>query len=70
MIQGNSKPTETDVKVEWICNECNAPNFTGSVSEEEIEMELHSCINCGCFEFHKHIIKIDKRTEKALKTFN
>ena len=38
---------------EWICNECNFPNFTGSVSEYEIEQELHACINCGCFEMHK-----------------
>lgn len=37
----------------WICNECNFPNLTLSVSEEEIEQELHNCINCGCFEFHK-----------------
>ena len=38
---------------EWVCNECNFPNLTSSVSEEEIEQELHSCINCGCFEMHK-----------------
>lgn len=36
----------------WVCNECNTPNFTLSVSKEEIEQELHSCINCGGFEFH------------------
>lgn len=36
----------------WICNQCNTPNFTQSVPKEEIEQELHSCINCGCFEFH------------------
>ena len=40
-------------KFEWVCNECNFPNFTSSVSEEEIEQELHACINCGGFEFHK-----------------
>lgn len=38
---------------EWVCNECNFPNFTSSVSEDEIEMELHACISCGCFEMHK-----------------
>lgn len=38
---------------EWVCNECNFPNLTSSVSEDEIEQELHSCINCGCFEMHK-----------------
>jgi len=38
---------------EWVCNECNCPNLTSSVPESEIEMELHSCINCGCFEMHK-----------------
>jgi hypothetical protein len=37
---------------EWVCNECNFPNFTQAVSEEEIEAEMYSCINCGCFEFH------------------
>jgi len=42
---------------EWVCNECNFPNFTGSIPESEIESELHSCINCGCFEFHKRPIK-------------
>lgn len=38
---------------EWVCNECNFPNLTSSVSEDEIEQELHACINCGCFEMHK-----------------
>ena len=38
---------------EWVCNECNYPNFTSSVSDDEIEMELHACINCGGFEMHK-----------------
>jgi len=37
----------------WVCNECNYPNFTSSVSDDEIEQELHACINCGSFEFHK-----------------
>lgn len=41
---------------EWVCNECNAPNFTSSVSEDELELELHSCITCGGFEFHKRLI--------------
>lgn len=36
----------------WVCNECNCPNFTLAVSEEEIKQELHSCINYGGFEFH------------------
>lgn len=39
-------------EAQWVCNECNFPNFTQSVSQEEIEAELHTCINCGCFEFH------------------
>jgi len=38
---------------EWVCNECNFPNLTSSVSEDEIEQELHSCINCGGFEMRK-----------------
>ena len=42
---------------EWVCNECNFPNLTSSVSEDEIEMELHSCINCGCFEMHKRYFR-------------
>jgi len=37
----------------WVCNECNSPNLTSSVSEDEIEQELHACINCGCFEMYK-----------------
>lgn len=45
---------------EWVCNECNFPNFTSSVSEDEIELELHACINCGAFEFHKRPIKPKK----------
>lgn len=42
---------------EWVCNECNTANFTSAVSEEEIELEYHSCITCGAFEFHKRPIK-------------
>lgn len=37
----------------WVCNECDFPNFTDSVSESEIEQELHACIQCGGFEMHK-----------------
>lgn len=47
------KAEETQPDFEWVCNECNYPNFTSSVSEEEIDLELHTCINCGCFEMHK-----------------
>jgi len=42
---------------QWVCNSCNFPNFTESVPEIEIEQELHSCINCGGFEFHLMPIK-------------
>ena len=52
----DAKPVLAEVPkrdFEWVCNECNFPNLTSSVSEEEIEQELHSCINCGCFEMHK-----------------
>lgn len=52
MITGNTKQTEACL---WVCNECNFPNFTGSVSDIDIELELYSCVNCGCFEFHKEI---------------
>jgi hypothetical protein len=48
---------------EWVCNECNLSNFTSSVSEDEIDLELHSCINCGGFEFHKRY-----KTKKPLLT--
>jgi len=27
---------------QWICNECNFPNFTDSVTEEEIQQELYA----------------------------
>ena len=47
-----TKP-EKEKEQKWICNECNTPNFTPSVSEEDIEKEQMGCINCGGFEFHK-----------------
>lgn len=50
-MEEDKKVKKVDKKV-WVCNECNFPNFTQSVSEKEIEMEILSCINCGCFEFH------------------
>lgn len=34
----------------WVCNECNAPNYTGSVSEDDLNWL--ACISCGCDEFH------------------
>lgn len=40
-------------KFEWVCNECNFANLTDSVPQDEIDAELHACINCGCFEMHK-----------------
>ena len=52
---------EVQVKdFEWVCNECNSPNLTSSVSEDEIQQELHSCVNCGCFEFHKRDLSLIK----------
>lgn len=56
LVANDAKPVVAVVRTrdfEWVCNECNFPNLTSSVSEEEIEQELHSCINCGCFEIHK-----------------
>jgi hypothetical protein len=41
------------VEFEWVCNECNFPNFKSSISQYDIENEKLSCINCGGFEFHK-----------------
>ena len=52
----NPKPVLAEVPkrdFEWVCNECNFPNLTSSVSEDEIVDESHSCIKCGCFEMHK-----------------
>lgn len=49
--------TRSSSKKHWVCNECNTPNFTQSVPEEEIELELHSCINCGGFEFHLESVR-------------
>lgn len=45
---------DNTIKIEkvWVCNECNFPNFTDSIPQEEIDAELHSCIHCGGFEFH------------------
>lgn len=36
----------------WVCNECNTPNFTMSVSKDDIEDGKLSCVGCGCVEFH------------------
>lgn len=41
------------ITFEWVCNECNFPNLSNSVSEDELELDLHACINRGCFEMHK-----------------
>jgi hypothetical protein len=40
----------------WVCNECDFPNLTSAVSEEEIESGRHSCVSCGGVEFHKKYI--------------
>ena len=60
VCQPDAKPVLAEVPkrdFEWVCNECNFPNLTSSVSEDEIEQELHSCINCGCFEMHKRYFR-------------
>ena len=36
----------------WVCNQCGFANFTTSIPSHEIEAEMHSCVNCGGFEFH------------------
>lgn len=36
---------------DWICNECNAKEYTSSISEEDI-LKLQ-CSSCGCDEFHR-----------------
>ena len=41
---------------QWVCNECDFPNLTSAVSEEDIEAEIYSCINCGGFKFNKKYI--------------
>ena len=59
-IANGTKPVLAEVPkgdFEWVCNECNFPNLTSSVSEDEIEQELHACINCGCFEMHKRYFR-------------
>jgi len=45
---------KNDASSNWICNECNAESLPGSIPETEIDAEMHSCINCGGFEFHKN----------------
>ena len=37
----------------WVCNECDAPNYSDIISEEDMKNELLSCCDCGSFEFHK-----------------
>lgn len=44
------QPARTDNRV-WVCNECGAREFTGSVSEEDLRWL--SCSSCGGDEFHK-----------------
>jgi ribosomal protein S27AE len=36
----------------WECNECGSQEYTGAVSEEDIEDERLACGNCGSVEFH------------------
>ncbi len=38
-------------KLVWICNQCGSPQYTGSVSEEDIQRL--ACSDCGGDEFHK-----------------
>lgn len=59
--KGKSEPNE----VTWVCNSCNFPNFTTSVSQAEIDAELHACIHCGGFEFH--LSKKTDYTQTGLK---
>ena len=52
----NTAKSEIKQDFELVCNECNFLNLTSSVSESEIEQEMYSCINCGCFEMHKKFL--------------
>ena len=57
----SNKNKENISKEVWVCNECNTPNYTLSVSNYDIENELVSCIDCGCLEFHvEKIISLNK----------
>ncbi len=38
------------VNKSWICNECNSKEYTGSISEQDIQNL--NCSNCGANEFH------------------
>jgi hypothetical protein len=53
-IHKTKKQPEKDFQ--WVCNECDFANLTSSVSEQEIDLELHACVNCGCVEMHKRYI--------------
>lgn len=61
MLGGRWEWFEVDCDYEWVCNECNTPNFTSAIPEAEIENEEHACINCGCFEFHSSQKIIEKK---------
>ncbi len=50
MIQTTDNITQT-TKLVWICNQCDSPQYTGSVSEEDIQRLV--CSDCGGDEFHK-----------------
>ena len=45
---------------QWICNECDFPNLTGAVPEEDVKSCRYSCVMCGCVEMHKEEIKKEK----------
>lgn len=34
----------------WVCNECDAHEYTGAVSEQDLS--YLACSHCGCEEFH------------------
>ena len=61
IMKKSAKTIKTENKdFQWVCNECNFPNLTGAVPEEDIKLGRHSCVMCGCVEMHKEEIKKEK----------
>lgn len=47
----------------WVCNECGSREFTGSVSESDLENL--ACTSCGGWDFHWEDFKPDRAPPPA-----
>lgn len=67
VASGKKKLKENTV---WVCNQCNSHQYTGSVSESDLQRL--SCSECGGEEFHKENVSVNVETlpteEQVLQT--